>query len=181
MSRRFPVLRRLAVASTGITLAAILLRGQISSALVVRGDDLNYRGDGARARLMYTRAIAVDPSNGVAVDRFAFAAVIAHRQELRTPAIRVATAYLRRHPNDSRVLTDRALLYQAEQAYVQACRDFSSAAMLDGDVQAFTFAGFDALHAHLPRLASADFARALASDPHFIPARRGLERVSKWK
>jgi tetratricopeptide (TPR) repeat protein len=181
MSDRYGMVRRVAIACTGIAAAALLLRPQISASLVTRGDDLVYQGNVGRSLVMYRRAIAIDPQNDVAVDRVAFEAVLSHRPDDRRFALAVTSRYLQEHPDRRALLMDRGLLYQQAAAYLPAHADFERAAALSGDAQAYSLAGFDALHAGRVAAAAADFRRALAIDPYFVPARRGMERTSRWK
>lgn len=174
----FEIPRRFTIAAIALSISAVLLRSQMSSALVLRGDDLAYRGNSHRALVMYRRALAFDSQNAVAVDRLAFTETITHRPGLVADAVRVATRYLNHHPDDATVLADRALASQILRRYGDAARDFAIAARITGDAQTATFAGFAALHAGNRAGARRLFTRARAVDPSFAPAMRGLRATS---
>lgn len=156
----------------------MLLRGQISSALVVRGDDYDVRGQMQDATRMYKRAIAFDSSNEIAVDRLCFKEAITHRPALVTDAIENATRYLQWHPRSVSIRADRALANEIAKRYSDAERDFEAAAQDDHQARTYTFAGFAALRAGHRNHAAALFSRAEAIDPAFVPALHGAERAS---
>ena len=168
--------RRFSVAVFAIAISALLLHGQISSALVLRGDEFAYRGDAARALQMYRRAIAIDGENENAVDRLAFQGAITHRPDLVRESVATASAYLNRHPLAVPILWDRALSLQLLGHFRGAEHDFALAGIKAGDARSLTFAGFAALHAKDRGAARQHFLRALAVDPQYAPAARGLER-----
>lgn len=169
--------RKALVVIVALAAAAIALRPQMSSALVVRGDDLAYRGDAARALTMYGRAIAFDRNNESAVDRYTFEGAISHKPALERKAVGISSAFLRRYPQDATVLADRALCYAILRDYVRAERDFARAGELARDPRALTFAGFSALRANRRELARAHFLSALRVDETYEPAVRGLVRA----
>ncbi|MEO9170787.1 MAG: hypothetical protein ABI282_08695 [Candidatus Baltobacteraceae bacterium] len=175
MSDRAP--RRVLLTAIAILCATAILRPQISSALVVRGDDLAYGGQSARARRMYGRAIALDRDNAAAVDRLAFSETISHLPALLRAATAVTSRYLSRHPHDVTVLGDRALALELLGNYTSAERDFALAGHLSRDVQSLTFAGFAALHARSAVRARKLFADALRVDSTYEPALRGFNRA----
>lgn len=169
--------RKAAIVTVALTAAAILLRPQMSSALVMRGDELAYRGDRSRALVMYARAIAFDRDNGSAADRYAFQGAISHDAVMVERAVRVASAYLKRHPEDPTILADRALCYAILRDDVRAERDFAQAGGWTHDARSLTFAGFVALRAGRRARARAHFTTALHFDATYAPALRGLERT----
>ena len=169
--------RKALVVAVALTVAAIALRPQISSALVVRGDELAYRGDVARALVMYGRAIAFDRNNESAVDRYTFEGALSHKPALERRAIGISSAYLRQDPQDATVLADRALCYAILRDYVRAERDFARAGELARDTRSLTFAGFAALRANRREAARTHFLSALHIDETYEPAARGLVRA----
>lgn len=169
-------LRRLALVAIALGISAVILRPQLASSLVIRGDDFAYRGNLQRAREMYQRAMWVNSDDGTAVDRYAFSALLSHEPHLLRAGVATASRYLAGHQDDATVLMDRGLLLQTLHNYAQAEGDFARVGALTHDARALTFAGFNALHAGDHRDARAYFARASAIDPSFIPAKRGLAR-----
>ncbi len=171
------LLRRVLVAAIGIGVSAVLLRPQISSALVVRGDELNYRGETAPARRLWQRAIAWDSNDREAVDRLCFSEIMSHSPGLLEHSVATATAYLDGHRGDALILADRALALEILGKFAQAEVDFSLAGRATQDVRTLTFAGFAAIHAGHRAFARQLFSEATRVDPHFLPASRGLARV----
>jgi Tfp pilus assembly protein PilF len=180
MIDRRATIRRFSLALTGIGVSALLLRSQVSISMVVRGDDLLYRGQTTRALQMYERAQAFDGDDEAAVDRYAFAAFLSRRPVLVQRGIAATTVFLKRHPHAAAILNDRALLDHAASAFADAARDFARVGGSLHDPRAFTFAGFDALRAGDARGAKANFERALALNAHFLPALHGLARTERW-
>ncbi len=172
-----PLWRRLALSVFALMISALLLRGQLSSAIVLRGDQEAYVGHDARANALYLRALYVDPHNAVAVDRFAFGSLSGHRPAFMRRGIVVASQYLSRTPRDTTVLMDRALLEEALDRFADAERDFSRVASLRGSAQAYTFAGFAALRAGDRRGAVAYWHGAAKIDASYAPARMALARM----
>lgn len=170
--------RRGLIAALALVISAVILRPQLSNALVIRGDDLAYGGQALKARRMYVRAIVLDPENATAVDRLAFAEIISHRSREVRDAINGTSAYLDRHRSDAIILADRALGFQVLHDYRSAQRDFQLAGRLTRNPQTLTFAGFAALHARDGVDARKSFRAALIIDPSYVPARRGLARSS---
>lgn len=169
-----PLLRRFALCSIGLLLAAAVFRTQISSALVVRGDDFVYRSDLQRARAFYARALWFDPDDGEAADRFAFFGMQRKDAASLESCVDAATAYLRRHPGDARLRVDRALCYAWQRRYDRAERDFERAAQAMRDSRYFVFAGWAARRLGERERARSLWRSALAVDPHSLPARRAL-------
>ena len=175
--RAIPVWRRLALSAFALMISTLLLRGQISSAIVLRGDQEAYVGNGAHANALYLRALYVDPHNAVAVDRFAFGSLSGHRPAIMRHGLRVASRYLSEAPRDTIVLMDRALLEEALARFADAKRDFGRVASLRGSAQAYTFAGFAALRAGDRKGAVAYWRVAARIDASYLPARIALTRV----
>ncbi len=172
-----PVWRRLALSALALMVSALLLRGQISSAIVLRGDQEAYVGHDAHANALYLRALYVDPHNAVAVDRFAFGTLSGHRPRMMRRGIRVASRYLIQTPRDATVLMDRALLEEALGHFADAERDFGRVALLRASAQAYTFAGFAALRAGDRKGAVAYWHGAARIDASYVPARVALARI----
>ena len=172
-----PVWRRLALSALALMVSALLLRGQISSAIVLRGDQEAYVGHDAHANALYLRALYVDPHNAVAVDRFAFGTLSGHRPRMMRRGILVASRYLIQTPRDATVLMDRALLEEALGHFADAERDFGRVALLRASAQAYTFAGFAALRAGDRKGAVAYWHGAARIDASYVPARVALARI----
>jgi tetratricopeptide (TPR) repeat protein len=154
-----------------------MLRPQVSDALVVRGDEFLYRAQSARALSYYARALAIDPDNGAAADRFAFVALTSREPRAIAQSLREATAYLARHPGDAVVLMDRAMAYRAVGNARAALADFALAGARAADPRAFAFAGFMARQLGEAGLAARYWRAALALRPGFVPALRALARA----
>lgn len=146
MNRPFSRPRRFAVAIAALLLATMIFRSQIAEALVIRGDDYVYRGDRVQALERYRRAMAVAPFSETAVDRYVFISMQLQTRRSIAAALRIASAYLAGHPNDTAVLTDRALCFLHLRRYRLASADFERAA-------AVTHSGKYTLFAQLARRA----------------------------
>ncbi|HEY8296751.1 MAG TPA: tetratricopeptide repeat protein [Candidatus Baltobacteraceae bacterium] len=170
--------RRFLVAAASLSVAALLFRAQLGAALVVRGDDFLYRSDARQARTYYARALRFDPDSESAADRYVFFGLQVRTHASLDAAIGVASAYLRRHPDDGAILADRALAYLIERRYDKAEPDFERAARASRDPRYFTFAGWAALRAGRESVARDLFDRALTIDPRFRPARYALREVT---
>ena len=169
--------RRVFLAFGAIAIAASILRPQISLALVMRGDDLQFQGTPARAILMYRRAVGWDPNDRTAVDRLCFNETITHNRDFVVDAIVVASGYLKRQPNDAEILFDRALSFEMLRRYKSAVHDFVLSGRLRRDSRTLTFAGFAARRAGERARAHALFAEAMRYDPRYTPAKNGFD---KW-
>jgi tetratricopeptide (TPR) repeat protein len=169
-------LRRTALALVGIGVAALILRPQISDALVVRGDEFLYRAEPGRALEYYRRAFEVDGDDGAAVDRFAFVASMRRDPRTNAEALRETSAYLERHPGDTTVRMDRAMTYRAAGIMRGALADFSLVGAWTGDPRAYTFAGYAALRCGDASLARRLWRAALTLQPGFAAAKRALRR-----
>jgi tetratricopeptide (TPR) repeat protein len=168
--------RRGGVIAVAVSLALWLLRPQVSSALVTRGDDLTFRGENARALAIYARALAIDPANTVAADRFAFAALLSHDASAQERGVSVATRALRLEPSNLSLRYDRALCAQALGWHALAADDFEAIGRRSRDPRALLFAALDVRKADLRRARSL-LRLALAIAPSFEPARRDLYRI----
>ncbi len=162
---------RILLTTVAILFAALLLRGQLSSALVTRGDALAYWGAHNDARVMYARALAFDETNRIAADRYAFAAAISNNSDAIRGGIEVASRYLTRFPDDGVVLMDRALCYQHQGKLAAAIADFQRSGRIERDPRAFMFAALDERALHHASRARAFFRTAIVVDPQFTPAR----------
>jgi tetratricopeptide (TPR) repeat protein len=171
-----PVVRRFALAITAIVASGYLLRPQISEALVVRGDERLYRGNTYDALDYYRRAIAADPNDGSAVDRFLFGAVSLRDGTVVREGLALSSEYLRRRSNDDAVRMDRAMAFRLLGQWRPAADDFERVGERERDATAFTFAGYSALAAHDRSRAIAMWRRALAIDSRFVAARHALKR-----
>ena len=171
-----PLYRRVLVAAVGITCAAFLTRSQLADALVLRGDECLYRAQPGAGLSYYRRALWLDGSDGAAVDRFAFVAMTLRDPHALKDSVAIASAYLRRAPNDDVVRLDRAMAYRALGKHASALADFATAGGRARDPRALTFAGYEAKALGHLRLARALWSRALALEPNFLPARHALVR-----
>lgn len=132
--------RELAVVLLAVAVSAFLFRGQISTAVMLRGDDLLARGDAAGALSKYRRAITLDPANGAALDRVLFAALQHRSPGTLAEVLNRANAYLSAHPGDAAVLQDRALCRLMLGKRALAAGDLERAAHLSHDAQVAVFA-----------------------------------------
>jgi tetratricopeptide (TPR) repeat protein len=169
-----PIARRIALALTGVVVSGFLLRPQISQALVIRGDERLYRGSAAEALEYYRRAIAADPLDGTAVDRFVFGAVSLRKRAAITDAIDLSSAYLLRRKDDDVVRLDRAMAFRLLGDWRHAENDFQIVGERERDATALTFAGYAALESHRRSQAIAMWRAALSLNRNFIAARHAL-------
>ncbi|HVA27563.1 MAG TPA: hypothetical protein VNF68_05255 [Candidatus Baltobacteraceae bacterium] len=170
--------RRCGLVVVAIALATMLLRAQISSAFVTRGDDLSYSGNPTRSREMYERALLADPRNRVAADRYAFSAMMSHQMPLLVSAIAELDRALTREPHDLALRMDRGLCEQAAHRFPDAVRDFAYVGRSAHDPRALTFAALDVASVDRRR-ARAYLIEAVGYDPRFEPAVRDLHRFEK--
>jgi tetratricopeptide (TPR) repeat protein len=168
--------RRLLLCGIALCVGALLVRPQISSALVVRGDEMTMRANIPRALEFYRRAIWFDSSNGVAVDRFAFTAMMSHDRQDIGAAVAMTTTNLHRDPENRVLLFDRAMCERILDRQAQAERDFANLGRLARDPQAYTFAGFAAQRMGQSARAQRWWRLALSIRPSFVPAIRALAR-----
>lgn len=171
--------RRFVLAGMALAIAGVLFRSEVAQALVVRGDDYMYRGEQSAALERYRRALALDPSFEAAADRYVFVSVQIHTPAALSAGIAVAGAYLSRHPDDPRVLSDRALCYLHQRRFIVALRDFERAARISRRPQDYVFAGWAARRAHRYRAARTLWLAALALRPKYAPARIALEEQAR--
>ncbi len=170
------MLRRFAIASMAILAAGLLMRAQLSSALVVRGDEYLYRARPAEAARFYRRALFFDASDAAAIDRIDVLAILAHNAGQLRSAVWVSSAYLAAHPGDATIRADRALVYRLLGRDDRAQADFGIAGAQRGDPLDLSFAASLArAHGNLAR-ARTYWRAALKSDPRYAPALRGLGR-----
>jgi tetratricopeptide (TPR) repeat protein len=179
MTRAFSRPRRFALTAIALVLAAVAFRSQLAQALVVRGDDLTYKGRSADALTHYGRAVWLDPNSSLAVDRYVFASMQRHSMNAIRSGISTATGFLTRNPHDAAVLRDRALCYLVQQRYAAARQDFEHAASASSDPRDYVFAGWAALHTRDAAGARRLWRRALALDERFLPAKIALAEHAK--
>jgi tetratricopeptide (TPR) repeat protein len=173
MNRPFSPLRRAALACVSCVLAAMLFRGQIAAALVVRGDELLFRGDLSGAAQRYRRALIVDAGSATATDRYVFVQMRMRTAASIADGVNVATKYLR-HTADAPILADRALCYLIQRDYAGAQRDFEEATALTRDPAYAVFAGWAAHRRHRVREARALWRFALHLRRGYVPAEVAL-------
>lgn len=133
-------MREMLLVCFAIAVCALLFRAQISTALVLRGDDLLARGDASAALNKYEFALRVDASNGAALDRVLFAALQERGEGTLRRVLNRADAYLARHPQDAAVLQDRALCELILRKRAAAARDLERTARITRDPQTYAFA-----------------------------------------
>jgi hypothetical protein len=164
-----------------LVISACLLRAQISSAVVTRGDDLAFWGNEHAAVGKYSLALWIDANNDIAADRFAFAAVRVHDPVLMSEAIRITAKALSANPLNETLIMDRALCLHAGGSYARAATDFATVGRLRRDARALTFAALDLQRIHRTSEARALLRTAIAYEPGFLPARRAFERSKLWR
>ncbi|MFN2461193.1 MAG: hypothetical protein ABR591_10965 [Candidatus Velthaea sp.] len=174
---RLPLSRRVAICIIALSIAAVLFRCQIGSALVLRGDEAAQAGNTGRAIALYRRALVFNASDGIAADRLAFALLARRGAGDARAAVDIATAALRRTPNDPALLVDRALGERRLARLSAAESDFSRAADAARDARYAHFAGTVALARGHRRSAIAHFRTALKADAAFRPARSALRKL----
>ena len=168
--------RNAAVAACAALVSGVLLRHQISSALVERGDQRLYRGSASAALPYYVRASAFAPGDGVAIDRYAFVAMLLREPGSLRDAVATTSRYLVAHPLDERVRADRAFAFRLLGDDARAERDFYIAGSRTRDPRLITLAGYSALRAGDRRRARRLWRDALALDRSFRPASLALVR-----
>lgn len=174
--KHIPLLRRIVLCVSALGASTLLLHGQISSAIISRGDEEVYRSQNRHALALYARALFFDPDSEVAADRFVFTSLLGHRPRRLQNGLVLAARYLRRKPEDAVVLMDRAMLYEAVGKFELAERDFINIARREHSGRAYTFAGYAALRAGRPTRATELWRRALTEAPRSALAERALER-----
>lgn len=173
------VFGRALLAVMSLAIGAVLFRGQVADALIVRGDDMLIQNAYDGAAQHYERALWLDPGSAAAVDRLSFVALqLRTATALRTGAA-IASGYLKMHPFQPSILSDRALCYLKLRNYDSAYADFLRAANLSGDPQQYTFAGWAARRAGNVRKALAAWKRALSVQHNYKPAAQALSELQK--
>jgi len=171
-------LRRLTLAATSLALAAVLFHGQLSAAVVTRGDDALRTGDVDTAIRLYLRAAQLDSRSVVAADRLAFHLALRHDRASALLAVTIATRALGNAPSEPALFADRAFAELQLRAWRKAERDFDGAGRLRHDARYEHFAARMALRSG-DRTAARRYAQlALADDPAFAPARALLRSLS---
>ena len=130
-----PPVRRFAVSLAAVVLAALLLHGQVATALVTRGDDLLRAGDIDGAIRAYERATRLDAVSPAAYDRLAFYLLLRRHDGDTMRAWRIADAALARRPGDPALLADRGFASLRLHRYERAARDFAAAGVLGHDAR----------------------------------------------
>ena len=174
--REISPIRRGAIALVSLTIAALLFRANIATAMVTRGDDLARAGNADRAIAFYRRALALDAGSPVAGDRLAFALVMRGASGDEPAAYRITDALLRTGPHDPSLLADRAFAAQRLRRWRDAERSFAEASRIARDPRYAHLAARMALRAHDPRAARRHLRDALALDPGYAPARAALRQ-----
>ncbi|MGA8533595.1 MAG: hypothetical protein WB615_05760 [Candidatus Tumulicola sp.] len=172
------MLRRLAPALGGVAISAVLLRGQLADALVVRGDECLFRARPAASLRYYRRAIWIDPRDSVAVDRLLFVAMTLRDRRALDDGIVSATRYLEWKPDDNVVRLDRAMACRVTGRQSEALGDFAIVGRATHDARALTFAGYAAQAIGQPRRASYFWRAALLLSPDFPAAKHALARAA---
>jgi len=147
MTRPFSRTRRFAIAAAAFAVALPLFRTQVAESLVIRGDDLFYRGRRADALEHYRRALFLDPGLASGADRIFFVSIQDRSPERRAQAAAVVARALQHHPDDATLLADRALYEVTQRHYAEAERDYAAAGTAAGNAQDLLFAGWAARHA----------------------------------
>lgn len=169
--------RRAGLAFLAIATAGLILRGQISAALIVRGDELLVRNSYTAARARYERAFWLDPQSETAVDRLTFVAMQQRTRSALSNGVAVASRYLREHPNSAAIRFDRGLCLLLLKAYRPASEDFKIAAGVTRSAQQFVFAGWAAKRSGHVREAVTLWRLALAIRHRYRPALLALREV----
>lgn len=175
--------RQALVVAFACTVSGLVLRPALSSALVSRGDALTFQGQTRHALAVYSRAIALDGNDAVALDRYLFSALLVHDDGALREAVAAGERYMRRHPQALSVEFDVALDEQRLHRYGAAAAHFEATGSRTHDPAAFVFAALD-VAASQPARAIRLLHAALRMDPAFAPARRDLTilaRGRRWK
>jgi len=179
MTNEFSRMRRFAAALLAVACAAVLFRGAVAQALVIRGDDYLYRGDRAAAVERYRRAMTIAPSYGTAFDRYVFVTMQHQNPRALHDAVDVAGTYLRAHPRDAALLTDRALCLLHLRRFSEAQDDFTRAASIAQTAESYAFAGWAANRNGDEASARSLWRRALELSPHYRPAEIALREAAR--
>lgn len=169
--------RALPLAGIALMTTVAMMHSQLSSVMVSRGDDMLYEGNARRALIFYRRALLLDASNAVAIDRYVFVSMTLHERSALLSAIHAATDYLARHPEGTAVRMDRGLCEWRLRLAASAESDFAAVARARADKRAFVFAGYAALAAGSRRRARRWWYDALSIDASYAPALRALSHA----
>jgi len=168
--------RRFLLAGGSALLAAALFRGQVSDALITRGDDQLRFGDRADAIRYYERSLRIAPRNTTAADRLAFTLAMQRDPRALKRAIAISTRALAGEPSNLALLADRAFAEMRLRQTLDAARDFAAAAGLGHDARYASFAARLARTGGDRELALREAGEALRDDPAFAPARLETRR-----
>lgn len=166
--------RRLAVAAAGVACAAVLLRTQVGSSLITRGDDLARAGDVTGAVRAYTRATQFDSHSAAASDRLAFTLLMRRGRGDAARAFAIAGATLQVAPGDAALHADRGFAAERLGRWRDAERAFAAAADAARDPRYAHLAARMAQHSDDPAATRLHLHAALAIDPRYAPARAAL-------
>ncbi len=169
-------MRRFLLAGIACALAALLFRAELASALVARGDDYAARGNASGALKYYGRAIWIDRDLAAGVDRYTFFSFQQKTSGALRSAVVVASAYLKRHPDDGAIRADRGLCFQILKQYSAASRDFTAAANQLHSAQYYTFAGWARYRIGNRLAARRLWNLALKVNPSYSPAVGALRK-----
>jgi tetratricopeptide (TPR) repeat protein len=181
-------LRRLAVASVSLVIAAFLFRGNVASALVTRGDDALRTGDVNGAVRYYARAAAFDSRSVVAADRLAFFLLMRRGANDTAHAYAIADSALRAKISGSgpdttvvrsALLADRGLAALRLSDLRAAERDFTSAAAAGRDPRYAYLAARVAVWRGDRAAAHSHLRAALQFDASYAPARAMNARLER--
>jgi tetratricopeptide (TPR) repeat protein len=168
-------LRRLALVITALLCAIPLVRPAISSALVTRGDAMLFARD-PRAQEKYHLALAIDPENLDAADRYVFAAFLSRNATELEAGVKLAGDVLVYDPENATLRMDRALCLQLLKRYAAARVDFEWVGRHRNDVQALALAAADAGKSGLREDAHRLLLLAHRVDPTYVPVQLALAR-----
>lgn len=176
--RDVPRRRRFIVAIASVAASAWLFRGQVSSALVTRGDDFVQMGRPQQALAYYHRALVLDRGSTLAAERYAFTGLLIKSRSSLESAVAIASEALREEPGNEAILTDRALCLNSLGRFHDAMRDFEQLARKTDDARYYEFAAQAARRAGERRRARALFIAVLERRPGFPAAERELARLA---
>ena len=162
-----------------VAMSAVILHAQVSSALVTRGDELQFRGLTQRSMDMYSRALIFDPRNLVAADRYAFGAMMRHDRPALERCEKLTGGALAIAPRDLTIRFDRALCEHRLGHFGDAAKDFAEVGLEREDPRALLFAAID-LHRVHSRRARWMVRRAAAVRPAYRPAIDELVASRAW-